>query len=139
MIKQLFLLLICVGVFVSCKNETKSSEENTENSTLKSYDQNDGFITLKGDFIYDVTQNAAVIQTTNQIYGVVVDANMKALNEKANAFKKESTDMIPVTVRAKRIAKPEGEEGWPFRLEIKEIIKVEMPSPDTNDVIKLEN
>lgn len=135
MIKKLFILIICTGLFVSCKNEKKSSED----STLKSYDQNDGIITLKGDFIYDETQNAAVIQTANQIYGVVVDEKMKALNEKANAFKRESTDMIPVTVRAKRIAKPEGEEGWPFRLEIKEIIKVEIPNPDTNDVIKLEN
>ena len=135
MIKKLFILIICTGLFVSCKNEKKSSED----STLKSYDQNDGIITLKGDFIYDETQNAAVIQTANQIYGVVVDEKMKALNEKANAFKRESTDMIPVTVRAKRIAKPEGEEGWPFRLEIKQIIKVEKPNPDTNDVIKLEN
>jgi len=47
--------------------------------------------------------------------------------------------MVPVTVRAKRFAKPEGEEGWPFRLEIKETIMVEAPNPEQNDVIKIEN
>jgi hypothetical protein len=114
-------------------------ENTSESEVSESYNQNDGMITLKGDFIYDESQGAAVIQTPNQIYGVVVDANMKALDTKASAFKKEASDMVPVTVRAKRIAKPEGEEGWAFQLEIKEILKVEAPNPNTNDIIKLEN
>lgn len=139
MTKQLFLFIVCAAFFLSCKNDTKVTEEITEEAALKSYNQNDGIITLKGDFIYDETQNAAVIQTANQIYGVVIDKNLKALNKKVIDFKKESTDMVPVTVRAKKIAKPNGEEGWPFRLEIKEILKVEAPNPDKNDVIKLEN
>jgi hypothetical protein len=126
-------------LFVSCKNDNKEPLNNAENDMSTSYSQNDGLITLKGDFIYDETQNAAVIQTPNQIYGVVVDANMKALNKQVRGFKKEATDMIPVTVRAKKIAKLDSEEGWPFRLEIKQIIKVEAPHPSTNDIIKLEN
>lgn len=137
--KRLLILCICASFVLACKNDNKKEGVDTEVETSKSYDQNDGIITLKGDFIYDESQNAAVIQTANQIYGVVIDDNSNALNEKVSTYKKEVTDMIPVTVRAKRIAKPEGEEGWPFRLEIKEIIKVEAPDPNKNDVIKLEN
>ena len=42
-----------------------------------------------------------------------------------------------VEVRGKISPKPEGEEGWPFRVAIKEIIKVEKLNPKENDVIKL--
>lgn len=138
--KRIFTLIICVSLFVSCKNDKATNVSLEEETTSKSYDQNDGLVTIKGDFIYDESQNAAVIQTANNtIYGVVVDDNMKALNQKVKAFKKEATDMIPVTVRAKRFAKPEGEDGWPFKLEIKETVKVEAPNPEQNDVIKIEN
>ncbi|MFD1062726.1 hypothetical protein ACFQ1Q_05665 [Winogradskyella litorisediminis] len=137
--KKIITLILCFSFLLSCKNDKTETIE-AENTVSKSYDQNDGYVTIKGDFIYDKSQNAAVIQSANnQIYGVVIDDNMKALNEKVLPFKKEATDMIPVTVRAKRIAKPEGEEGWPFRLEIKETIKVEAPNPEQNDVIKIEN
>ncbi|MBT8244331.1 MAG: hypothetical protein HKP48_05360 [Winogradskyella sp.] len=133
--KQLFSLLLCLVFFVSCKNDTKKETGSLEES--KSYNQNDGLITLKGDFIY--MADAAVIQTKNEIYGVIIDDQTHKLNDAVAKFKKEATDMVPVTVRAKRTTKPEGEEGWPFRLEIKEIIKVEAPNPEQNDIIKIEN
>ena len=133
--KQLLVTFFIVLAIISCKNDTKS--DNAENNNT-SHNQNDGLITLRGDFIYDASQNAAVIQTNNQIYAVVVDDNMRALEKKVSAYKKEATDMVPVTLRAKRIAKPKGEEGWPFRLEIKEILKIEAPNPNANDIIKLE-
>ena len=135
--KQLLSLLVVVTFFVSCKNDKKKDIDELKETTSKSYSQNDGLITLKGDFIY--MADAAVIQTKNEIYGVIIDEQMHKLNDAVAKFKKEETDMIPVTVRAKRTAKPAGEEGWPFRLEIKEIIKVEAPNPEQNDVIKLEN
>lgn len=135
--KQLFSILLGLLLFASCKNDAKNAPEIEEQTASKSYDQNDGLITIKGDFIY--MADAAVLQTNNEIYGVVIDAQMHKLNDIVSQYKKEATDMVPVTVRAKRTAKPEGEEGWPFRLEIKEIIKVEAPKPEPNDVIKLEN
>jgi len=137
MMKHIFSLLVCLALFVSCKNDTKNETEILEEAASKSFDQNDGLITLKGDFIY--MADAAVIQTKNEIYGVIINDQMHQLNDAVSKYKKEPTDMVPVTVRAKRTAKPEGEEGWPFRLEIKEIIKVEAPSPEQDDVIKLEN
>ena len=134
--KQILILLVTLA-FASCKDDKQNNS--TEATTVMSQEQKDDIITLRGDFIYDEIQNAAVIYTPNQVYGVVVDDNMKTLNDRVSAFKEVATDMIPVTVTAKRTAKPEGKEGWPFQLEIKEIIKVESPKPDINDVIKLEN
>ena len=139
MIKQIFTFLFCACLFVSCKNDLKKETDNIEESASKTYEQNNGLITLKGDFIYDENQNAAVIQTSNSsIYGVVVDDNMKALNDKVKAFKKEDTDMVPVTVRVRRFESNE-ENTWKYRVEIKETIKVEAPNPEQNDVIKIEN
>jgi hypothetical protein len=137
--KRFLMICMCASLFVACKNDNKKESVNAEIETSSSYDQNDGLITLKGDFIYDENQNAAVIQTANStIYGVVVDDNMKALNEKVKAFKKENTDMVPVTVRVRRFESNE-ENTWKYRVEIKETLKVETPSPEQNDVIKIEN
>ncbi|MDO1502029.1 hypothetical protein Q2T40_17985 [Winogradskyella maritima] len=137
MIKRLFVFSFLAIVCLGCKNEPKSEANLEEGEATASYDQNDGLITMKGEFVYFA--DAAVLQTANDIYGVVIDQNMHKLDEKAKAFKKEATDMVPVMVRVKKFAKPEGEEGWPFRVEIKEILKVEAPNPNQDDVIKLEN
>lgn len=122
--------------FVSCKNDSKKNVDLEENRA-KSYDENDGFVTMRGEFIYYA--DAAVFQTSNEIYGVVIDENMLQLEKQVNVFKKEETDMVPVTVRVRKFEKAEGEEGWQYRVEIKEILKVEAPNPNKQDVIKLSN
>ena len=136
MMKYLFFIVLGATVFVSCKNEAKP-EVNLEENRAKSYSETDGLITMRGEFIYYA--DAAVFQTSNEIYGVVIDENMHQLESQVKAFKNEPTDMIPVTVRVKKIQKSEGEEGWPFRVEIKEILKVEAPDPNRKDIIKLSN
>ena len=128
--------MLCLLCFVSCKNETKP-EVNLEENRAKSYDENDGFVTMKGEFVYYA--DAAVFQTSNEIYGVVIDEKMHQLDAQVKAFKKEATDMVPVTVRVKTFEKAEGEEGWQYKVEIKEILKVEAPDPNKKDVIKLSN
>jgi hypothetical protein len=92
---------------------------------------------MRGEFMYFA--DAAVFQTNNEIYGVVLDENMHKLNEQAKPLKKEATDGVMVTARVKKIAKPEGEEGWPYNLEIKEILKVEAANPNKDDIIKIGN
>ena len=134
--KKIHLIIILALVVFACKNETKS-EVNLEENRAKSYDQNDGIITLKGDFVY--YGDAAVLQTADEIYGVVIDENMQLLETQVKAFKTEPTDMVPVTVRVKKTEKNKDEEGWQYRLEIKEILKVEAPDPESKDVIKLAN
>ena len=136
MLKNLFVFILCLLFFVSCKNETKT-EINLEENRSKSYNENDGFVTMKGEFVYYA--DAAVFQTSNEIYGVVIDENMHQLEAQVKAFKKEVTDMVPVTVRVKKFEKAEGEEGWQYRVEIKEVLKVEAPDPNREDVIKLSN
>jgi len=136
LMKRINLILILVLVLSSCKNETKP-EVNLEENRAKSYDENDGFITMKGQFVY--YSDAAVFQTATEIYGVVIDENMHKLEAQVKTFKKEATDMVPVTVRVRKFAKPEGEEGWPYRLEIKDILMVEAPDTNKEDVIKLSN
>lgn len=133
--KSIFILLAVIG-FLGCKNDTKT-EVNLEENRAKSYDQNDGYITMKGEFLYYA--DAAIFQTQNEIYGVVIDENMHRLNNQVKPFKKETTDMVPVTIRVRKFEKPENEEGWPYRVEIKDILKVEKPNSNKEDVIKLAN
>ncbi len=134
--KKINLIIILVLVLVACKNETKT-EVNLEENREKSYDANDGFVTMKGEFVYYA--DAAVFQTSNEIYGVVIDDNMHQLEKQVKAFKKEATDMVPVTVRVRKFEKDADEEGWQYKVEIKEILKVEAPDPNKEDVIKLGN
>ena len=134
--KKLVIILVALLGILSCKNEAKP-EVNLEENRAKSYDQNDGLITMKGEYVY--YDDAAVFQTSTEIYGVVVDDNMHQLEAEVKPFKKEDTDMVPVTVRVRKFEKPEGEEGWQYRVEIKEILKVEAPKDNKDDVIKLSN
>ncbi|WP_299115611.1 hypothetical protein [uncultured Winogradskyella sp.] len=134
--KKITSLLLIALTLVACKNETKP-EVNLEDNRAKSYDANDGFITMKGEYLYYA--DAAVFQTPTEIYGVVMDENLKRLNEQAKPLKKEATDGVMLTARVKKIKKNEDEEGWPYKLEIKEILKLEATDPKKEDVIKLGN
>ncbi|MBC3845885.1 hypothetical protein H8K90_05810 [Winogradskyella echinorum] len=134
--KKIIVILIALISFSSCKNEAKQ-KVNLEENRAKSYDANDGLITMRGEYVYYT--DAAVLQTANEIYGVVIDDNLQLLEEQVKPFKKEATDMVPVTVRVRKFEKPEGEEGWQYRVEIKEILKVEAPDQNKEDVIKLGN
>lgn len=127
----LYILLTVALIFVSCKSENNNIEENKS----KQYSADDGYITMKGGFLY--YDDAAVLETKSEIFGVVLDDNLQELVKQVKPFQKEITDMVPVTIRVKKIPKPQNEEGWPFRLEIKEILKIDQPRNQKNDVIKL--
>ena len=91
--KKVLIAIICLSVFISCKTD-KNETQTIETETVKSDE-----LTLNGSFIY--YDNAAVLQTKAEIYGVITDSMMLALNKRAKEFKKEETDMIPVSVKAK--------------------------------------
>lgn len=126
---QIIAILLLTATVMSCKNDVKTESSST------SYSKDDGLITMKGNFIY--IDNAAVLQTNVDIYGVVIDDQMKELHQAVKPLQTNVTDMVPVTVRVRKFAKPADEEGWPYRVEIKEIIKVEKPDSNSTDVIKL--
>lgn len=132
LMRKYVILILTIASFTACKNDKKTDE-----TVSKSYDQNDGLITMKGDFIYFA--DAAVLQTKNEIYGVVVDDKMHELADAVKSYQNEETDMVPVTVRVKRFEKSPEEEGWQYRVEIKEVLKVEAPNPEQKDIIKLGN
>ncbi|TPV34810.1 hypothetical protein FJ651_04555 [Paucihalobacter ruber] len=129
MILRFVAILVLAATLLGCKQDVKTD------SSSSSYSKEDGLITMKGDFIY--IDNAAVLQTSRDIYGVVVDDQMKELHKAVKPFQANATDMVPVTVRVRKFEKPADEEGWPYRVEIKEVLKVEEPDSNSIDVIKL--
>ncbi len=143
--KKLIVIIFSITVLFNCKNESEKEVQNSntdekgivKESKEKTAKQKDGLTLLKGEFLY--MADAAVLQTRRDVYAVVIDAKMHELNDKAKAYKNEDTDMVPVVIRGKIFPKPENEEGWNFRVEIKEIISVTKPSKDDSDVIKLGN
>jgi len=143
--KKLIVVIFGITVMLGCKNESEkkaqpiddAQKEVSTDTNEKTLKQSDGLTLLKGEFLY--MADAAVLQTHREIYGVVIDEKMHELNDLVAAFKKEPTDMIPVEIRGKIIQKPENEEGWNFRVEIKEILNVTKPNPDESDIIKLGN
>jgi len=108
--KKVILILFSIALFSSCK---KGSDSQSQETAAK-----EDFTLVKGDFIYYA--DAAVLQTNKEIYGVVINEKMHELDALVKKYKKEETDMVPVQVRGEIISKPEGEEGWPLNLDIKE-------------------
>jgi hypothetical protein len=123
--KKLLILFLVASVFTGCKNEAKTEtvSDDLDNNGLitngKTAKQNDGLKTIVGQFIY--FGDAAVLQTRNDIYGVIINDKMHELNKMAESYKSDPTDYVTVQIRGKIEPKPEGEEGWPFRIDIKEI------------------
>ena len=125
--------------FTSCKNDKKSEGnlEQVENQVENTSKQDESLVLIKGEFVYFA--DAAVLQTnSSSIYGVVINEKMHELNELAQQYKKEPTDYVSVEIRGEIIPKPENEEGWPYRINIKEILSVNK-SQTEDEVIKLES
>lgn len=141
--KKILLLLLGVIVLTNCKNDSKEENIKTSTETIdvdspeRTEKQSDGLTMLKGDFVYYA--DAAVLQTHKEVYAVVIDDKMHELDELAKKYKKQPTDYVTVVIRGKITPKPEGEEGWPFRVEIKEVVGIEAADPESNNVVKLES
>ena len=122
--KKLLILLVSVTLFISCKNDNKSKDAETiEASTM-----------LKGDFVY--FDGAAVLQTQNEIYGVLVTEKMEELNKKAEAYKNEPTDMVQVEIKGKITNQKNDKILWENKVEIVEILSIKAAPKDEN-VVKL--
>ena len=137
--KNIIITFIIVIAFTSCKNDKKSEGnlDQIETQDEKTTKLDDGLVLIKGEFVYFA--DAAVLQTnSSSIYGVVINEKMHELNKFAQQYKKEPTDYVSVEIRGEIIPKPENEEGWPYRIDIKEIIKVSK-SQNEDEVIKLES
>lgn len=125
--KKLFFIILTITISISCKDLAKQVDS-TENNT-------EALSTLKGNFIYFA--DGAVLQTETEVYGVVINKKMHDLANQVQKYKVEDTDMVPVEIRGKIIPKPKNDEGWPFQVEINEILKISKPSPKDNNTIKI--
>lgn len=129
--KKVLVAIICLSVLISCKTDKKESETQPIETEATKSDE----LTLIGNFIY--YDNVAVLQTKTNIYGVIADSMMHVLNDKAKSYKKEKTDMVPVSVKA-IISTKKDNTDWKNKIEILEIMDVSKPQIQDNQVIKLQ-
>lgn len=127
--KKLFLSLLVVSILTSCKNEKQTE-------TSINLEENEELIYLKGEFVH--YGDAAVLQTQNDIYGVIVTDKMLELNKQAGQYKKADTDMVQVEVRGKVSNENHDKILWENKLEIVEILSVSPPEEEEeNNIVKL--
>ena len=130
--KVITLIVLCL-IATACKTDQK---ENNQDEVVNTSEDDDGFTLLEGNFIYYA--DAAVFQTPTSLFGVVMNEKSQELVNMAKPLKKQDTDMVKARVKGLIEKKPEGEEGWDFRINIKKIISVEALPAKENEVITLE-
>lgn len=134
--KQVLIVLMTMAMVFNCKNKKEDTKTvRKQSSAENTVKKDDGLTLLKGEFIYYA--DAAVLETQSKIYGVVIDDKMHELDKQVQPYKTQATDMVPVEIKGKIIPKPDHEEGWPYRVEIKEIVKVSKPKAEDNKVVIL--
>jgi len=111
--KKIGIFILSILMFVSCKNDTKQTEQ-----TYK----DDDLTLLKGHFVY--YDGAAVLQTSTKIYGVFLSGNLEELNKQAEKFKKRKTDNVLVEIRGLVSQKQDQKILWKDKVEIVEILSV---------------
>ena len=89
---------------------------------------------VTGEFLF--YDNAAVLNTGSEIYGVVVDDKLQELNAQALTVQKDSFDMVQVFIKGV-ISENPNEEGWPQVVTVKVIDSVAPSEPMTNQMIEI--
>ena len=130
--RYLILILLAVSL-VQCKSDKQENTEVDLSSEKSGAILPDGTTLLRGEFI--VSGDAAVLTTSSEIYGVVLDDAARELEQRASKFKKGEYDMVAVVLRGKVIPsnKP---DGWEKFVEIKEVMHVERGRNNNTTVIQ---
>ena len=140
--RKIYFIFVLGLLIVSCKNDAKSNETKTgeeKSGYTESVTVGNKFETFTGMFLYLESDNAAVLQSAgSNMYGVVVDDQMFALNDQCKPYKKESHSMIPVVIRGVRKPNPT-EDAWEEVIEIKEIVSVQKPREGEDGTIIIKN
>ena len=115
---KLYKILICIAVFsFSCEGVNNKPKVNKLVET-----KNDDKIIVSGDYIF--YNNAGVLQTSKDVYGIIINDKAIELNEKLSLIKKDEFDFVPVILKGKLSSKNKDEEGWSIKLEIIEIVEI---------------
>ena len=78
--------------------------------------------TIKGSYIF--FEDAAVLQTQEEIYGVYMNEKTLELNEKAKALKAKASEIIYVELKGTISTDEDEKIKWEKKFDIKEIISV---------------
>ncbi|WP_147677139.1 hypothetical protein [Algibacter pacificus] len=123
--KNLGVLILCISLFVSCKNNNKSNETKH---------QDDNLTVLKGEFVY--YDGAAVLQTDNEIYGVFITDKLEELNKQAETLKNNKTDMVTVEIQGRVTQEKDENILWDNKVEILKILSVTPAKNENEGLIK---
>jgi len=113
-----YRILILIALFsFSCDKKQNKVVSNEVFET-----KNNDLIILSGDYVF--YNNAAVLQTNKNVYGIVINEKVNELNQRLTSIKKDEFDFIPVILKGKLQNKKEDEEGWSVKLEITQIVEI---------------
>lgn len=88
--------------------------------------------TLTGEFLY--ADNAGILRTDPDIYGVVANEKLNELNQRSESLKTDKYDMVLVTVKG-ILRKNPHRGGWKQVVEIQELLSVEKSTEKESDFI----
>lgn len=133
---KIFFLALVISTFLGCKNDNKS-ETNQNVSDIENSKKEEALTLLKGEFVF--YEDAAVLQTQSDIYGVYITDKMLELNKLATPYKTEPTDMVNVEIKGKISDTKDDKILWDHKVEIIEIIQVSQSSKKNETTIKSGN
>lgn len=108
-------LLILLTLIFGCKNSS-------ENLTL-----------LKGNYIY--FDDAAVLQTNNEVYGVFMNAKALELNKSAEQYRTTPSEIIYVELKGIVSTEEDDKIKWEKKFDIKEIVSISTQKEKRNTLI----
>ena len=88
---------------------------------------------LEGTFIF--FDDAAVLQSTNEIYGIYIDDKSIDLIEKAKKLKTKESDEIKVLLGGQVSTEEHDVIKWPQKFKINEIIDINVIKKKDNSII----
>jgi hypothetical protein len=111
------ILILFLLISFSCDSKQNKVVSNEVVET-----KNNDLIILSGDYVF--YNNAAVLQTNKNVYGIIINEKVNELNEKLSSIKKDEFDFIPVILKGRLKNKAKNDEGWSVKLEITEIVEI---------------
>ena len=111
------ILILFLLISFSCDSKQNKVVSNEVVET-----KNNDLIILSGDYVF--YNNAAVLQTNKNVYGIIINEKVNELNEKLSSIKKDEFDFITVILKGRLKNKDKNDEGWSVKLEITEIVEI---------------
>lgn len=122
--KKISILFVIFASFAACKGAMEATGKPNTEAEL-----------ITGEFLF--WNNAAVLKTDTELYGIVIDEKMRELDSQCKPLQNDEFDMMIVTIKG-IIKKNPQPESWEEIVQIKEIISVSKPQnkEDSNSIIK---